>query len=406
MWKIVISILIGAVCGLLFDPLYKFAKKKLTKTVHAIRIWKLDSYLEKVKYDEEHQIISFYHVLENYSESAGRFILAAPGEKKFHFPFKSNYLSENMIDNTRWTNKKNPEYLDARNYPKVAAEVINMTGDDFVVAHKNSVDSVENNLKNKIKDGKPFFNGEMYGINELSLDKNGNVVIDSYISDYYTHRVMADIYMEKFADDGSGIVPKIRDNKGRRLKIKERLTELSRYHYYLSSMGMDILLYLEDEDVILMLKRSKNLFCMQENDMWHMSVNEAVSITDLEDGSGTTISLTKCVVRGIKEELGLSIEPYNPKIVFGDLFLLKRPIEAGITAFIRVKGVSFDMIKICYNAAKDGEFETSSIMCIPCNYFDIKKFIKKAKKNEELTAAGEYLLNMFLARSNKELFEE
>lgn len=65
------------------------------------------------------------------------------------------------------------------------------------------------------------------------------------------------------------------------------------YNYFLTSIGMNLIVLLEDEILVIFTKRSGNLLNMSK-DAWHVTMNEAVSITDLSDTTGSS-SLEKCI---------------------------------------------------------------------------------------------------------------
>ncbi len=418
--KTYIGIILGILSPFIFDFLLKQANRKMTRLWHGFKIKLYDRNLEKTTFERNHQIVSYFHVLEDYVNSAERIILNPPGNKIFHIFSENIDFKQQIIDNTDWNkmcikylNSKEctvcrecknfkEEYFEKQVFPDTAASAIAIDVKEFEKKLKISKGRIENIFLDKVKEGKPFFNGEMYGIHKLTLHDD-SLVINSFITDYYTHRVMADIY-KKTAESHPEIIPKVLDN-GKSFDISTRLIELNKYNYYLTSMGMNILIYLEDENLILILKRSTQLL-NTDKERWHMSVNEAISITDLEDGGGKKISLYKCVFRGIKEELGLSVNLSNPQIVFGDVFMVKKPIEIGITAFVKLSGFSLDMVRISYSAAKDGDFETTALKGIICTHHEIRKFLDNAKRCDEITPAGEYLLRMFLARGNKEVFNK
>ena len=409
--KNLISLTIGAVFALILDSSFHFLLKIIKKISHIWAIYRYDHYLEKDKNDKDNDpmILSIYHIVGDYGNWKDKIKIKVSKSKKFHIG-TSSILRSQITDNTEWSNKDLSEYLSEKPYPDRAASAVNMDVTKFEEELQNSVKRVENVFLEKVRAGNPFFIGEMYGIHEMSL-RDGTFLISGFVSDYYTHKVMADLYERRYKEDCSSVVPKIRNSLFKNNR-NDKLDDLNRYTYFLTSLGMDILIYLEDEDVILMLKRSEKVIG-NNKPRWHMSVNEAVSITDLVNISdGKIISFEKCVKRGIVEELGLLVDGSNSQysismqMVLGDVFFLKKPLEVGISAFVKLTGVSVDMIKVCYSAAKDGGFETSMMTSIPCNKRDIMSFLEESKRTKDITPAGEYLLRMFLARGNKELFDE
>ena len=122
---------------------------------------------------------------------------------------------------------------------------------------------------------KAFFNGEMYGIKELCDRRVGNeeknkFTTVSFKTDYYTHRVMSLVYQDLL--EKGNIAP------------PEGVNDINKYYPFLTSLGMDVLLVIENKEKVVLAKRSKKLINMKE-DQWHLSMNEAVSITDLYLGT-------------------------------------------------------------------------------------------------------------------------
>ena len=399
-WKTITSLIIGAlsefIIVLLLNRLIRFAKKMTHKKVIEI----IDRRMDKKK--SESMITSYYHIFDNYSDTSKMIEIKSPGTKYYYYCLDKN-LKDRITDNTTWVDNNKGAYLDdCETTNKNAAELIKVNEKDYEEKLTLATKTVVNKFLEKLKGDYPFFNGEMYGVYKITPNKD-RLILETFKCDYYTHRIMAEVYSQEF-EEKRDIAP-ICSIEGK-LNTENKMRSLNSYKYYLTSMGVDILIYLADEDVIVLCKRSSILFGIGETKKprWHMSVNEAISITDLEDNSGTTISLEKCVSRGIKEELGVSLNHFKNQIVFGDVFLLKNPIEIGITAFVQMSGISFDEVKISYMAAKDGNFETTDIMALKCSDFAIRRFIRKAKREDEITHPGEYLLNMFLARGNDLIF--
>ena len=108
-----------------------------------------------------------------------------------------------------------------------------------------------------------------------------------------------------------------------------------------------------------------------------------------------TISLKKYIIRGINEELGYNV--IDPIIYYGDIFFLKNPFETGISAFVKVSGLSYSQLEIAYSAAKDRELETAMLKKVKYDAASLKEFIEK----NDLTDAAQYLIKMLLARHMK-----
>lgn len=94
-----------------------------------------------------------------------------------------------------------------------------------------------------------FFNGEMYGIRQIEDRRVGNtekakIVIRSFKTDYYTHRVMASVYQKLLNE--------------KRISAPAGLENLNSYFPFLTSMGMDVLLVIEKNRKLFWQKGQSN----------------------------------------------------------------------------------------------------------------------------------------------------
>lgn len=235
-----------------------------------------------------------------------------------------------------------------------------------------------------------FFNGEMYGIRKFQDSRVGNqekvkLTIGSIKTDYYTHRVMAAVYQELI--------------KNNNIEPVDGLRNINDYFPFLTSMGMDVILVIENMNKIVLTKRSKQLINMKE-DQWHLSMNEAISITDLEDDM---IDLERCIKRGLREELGIDCHKIdNMNIHYSDVFLLKNPFEVGIAAFVLIDELTEAMVRESYNIAQDAPLESTGndetgLMFVP---FSEHKIIEICEKNN-ITPAAKYTIKMLCIRKNQ-----
>ena len=288
--------------------------------------------------------------------------------------------------NTKW--EKEQEFLDGQTEEEMlteVAEVLKLSVEEIRKIYLEEKENVALLFLEKAKAGAPYFNGEMYGIKRLNQDRDGDferpkVYIHSYKTDYYTHRVMAAIYRRIYKINQE-IVPE--NNAG----------SFNKMRYFLTSMGMNVLLYLKDEEKIVFAKRSGKLINMAKP-LWHVSMNEAISITDISETNGT-IDLYKCIERGLNEELGLDAR--NIIVNYSDLFFLVDPFETGISAFVTINNKTFSELKILYSAAKDRELESEGLVAVELS----SKALYDFKKNNELTDTAQYLIEMLLARYMK-----
>lgn len=274
---------------------------------------------------------------------------------------------------------------------------------ELVEAIKKLNDKMDNNtIKQIIEDQKievanmflkrsseAFFNGEMYGIIQLKDRREGNnekakITIESVKTDYYTHRVMAAVYKRLLALE--------------MIKRPNSIDELNTYYPFLTSMGMNVLLIIENKQKVVLTKRSKQLINMKM-DQWHLSMNEAISITDL---NMETISLQGCVSRGLHEELGIILEKYEANVNYSDIFMLTDPIEFGILAFVVIDELTEADVRRGYNIAQDAPLESTGNDETGVTFLEIsKKKIAEFVNNNNLTDAGKYALNMLVCRKTE-----
>ena len=234
-----------------------------------------------------------------------------------------------------------------------------------------------------------FFNGEMYGIKTMYDRREGNeekVIFktDNIKTDYYTHRVMAAVYQELLKNEH--IVP------------PDGLRNINLYYPFLTAVGMDVVLVIENMNKVVVTKRSRQLINMTE-DQWHLSMNEAISITDLHFEA---IDLEGCVRRGLREELGIDLNQINQyRLHYSDVFFLKNPFEVGILGFVIIDELTEAMVRDAYNIAQDAPLESTGndqtgLKFLPLSDAKIAKFCRE----NNVTAAMKYALKMLCIRKN------
>lgn len=232
--------------------------------------------------------------------------------------------------------------------------------------------------------GSTLFNGEMFGVRKIISDRNGieenaKLIITYYSTDHFTHLVMASIYQE------------LRKAGHEISKIKS-IIDTNRYFPFTSSFGVNTMVILEPENAVILAKRSGRLRNMEGKDKWHVSMNEALTITDIDED---IIDFDRCVRRGLREELGIrpSDQSKISESKFGDLFFVEKVFEMGITNIVKID-MSFEELKQKYSTAKDGELETVEIKKIKIN----KKAISEFWEKNECTQACHYCLEMMIGR--------
>ena len=262
---------------------------------------------------------------------------------------------------------------------------------------ENSRVEVEEDIKEKINNGQTLFNGMMIGIRNFRPERNpkkneeSEMVIKYYETDFFTHRVMARLYQK--------IKNNIVFHEENIIRTKEKWSceTLNIFYPFMTSIGVDTLLFVDENlSTTILTRRSDKLPNMSSNKgrgLWHVSMNEAVSETDFNDDNNS-ISLRKCVVRGLKEELGIDCEQRNTNIKFGDFFFVRDLFEVGITSAVMIPEINDIEVKEMSQRAKDSRLEYLDLKGISVN--DLKEDIKT--HGDYYTEACKYTAIMMLAR--------
>ena len=235
--------------------------------------------------------------------------------------------------------------------------------------------------------GRKLFNNEKFGVRKILLtktdDKNEDSIIKIWFfkTDYFTHKVMRAVYRELCA-------------AGHPISKCTRIEKLVAYYPFLTSFGIDSLLTITTEDLtemLVLVKRSKYMANMTE-DRWHVSMNEGLSITDIDEITGC-ISFQKSVSRGYIEELGIRNSSYPMENTFHSVFLGTENLELGITTYARVE-MSADDFLLCFKAAEDSAMETTGeYRFLPATRSEVKRFLKS---EIAMTDILKYSLEMYL----------
>ena len=210
-----------------------------------------------------------------------------------------------------------------------------------------------------------YFNGEKYGVCRLdakgrsaTIDETPQLIADLYHTDYFTHRVvlraaeLLNIPTENLTGDSLN----------------------TSYRWLRTSLGVSVVVVLKSTNQIVMTRRSKNASFSDGNEWIYVSVTEALSHSDF-DAYDKKVSLSLCVERGLKEELGIdtSMYCYN-NIRFYDCFFETDFFQDGIVSSVTL----YDKIlpaQVQSLRAKDKRLEISEIFFIDNNKAAIRKFI-------------------------------
>ena len=278
-------------------------------------------------------------------------------------------------------------FVDGENLGNLGERMGILDFNDLVNKHRVKV---ENDFANE--NGRELFNNEKYGVRKIVFTKTGDVhensivKIQFYKTDYFTHKVMRSIFKELLG-------------KNHPISNCSRVEDIVKYYPFLTSFGINSLLSIMDENLLetlVLVKRSKHMANMS-NDQWHVSMNEGLSLTDIDDVINS-ISFQKCVNRGFLEELGINNEHHIIQNEYHDIFLVTNNFELGITTQARIE-MSIDSFANCFYAAEDRTMETTGeYKLLPATKKEVETFLRK--NNSEMTDICKYCLEMFIARKH------
>lgn len=370
----ILSTIIGILIGFVLNTI----SKHILKSIRAIRRHKFLKVKEKSF--EYNGITSLDHGDPFYKYNN---LVCKCAEDYFYLSIPNEQLKQ--------LRKYNIDF-DSRNDSFFYGTSINKVGTDMEIDELEKLIEkhrkiIADSFVKRLSSGHTLFNGVKFGVKNIisdrvGKDENAKLIITYYRTDYFTHLVMASVYQE------------LREKDNKISEIRS-IMDTNRYFPFTSSFGINTLIILEPENVIILAKRSGKLTNMEGIDKWHVSMNEGLTITDIDED---IIDFDRCVKRGLREELGIRQSDWSniSESKFGDLFFAKNVFEMGITNIVKIN-MDFDKLKDKYKTAKDGELETVDIIKVKIN--EIPKFLK----SHECTQACRYSLEMMIGRGT-ELF--
>ena len=217
-----------------------------------------------------------------------------------------------------------------------------------------------------IHNGYHRFNSELFGVerirpNRVGENEEASLKLDFYSTDYFTHRVFGNIYRKW--------------RKSSKINANLRIPEINKYFTpFLSSFGIGCFIILDrgKGDEILLAHRSNSV--MVDKGKIHYSMNEAFSLNDTESVDRFP-SVKECLLRGLREELGLSSRfAHNiSDLGFLDLGIITDRCEVGISAFVRIKWddeFQFNHLGELYSIGQDAELETDGLELVRVSALD------------------------------------
>jgi len=231
------------------------------------------------------------------------------------------------------------------------------------------------------------FNNEKFGIRQYVFEHVGTAEIPSvrfstYKTDYFTHSIMHAVHAE------------LRE-EGHAIGNARAAAQIQRYYPFLTSLGVNCFVVTEPGDAreephVIFVKRSRFVDGFRNAGLWHVSMNEGFSVTDVESDNDTP-RLDRCVRRDLEEELGILPDDIS-SIRFFDVFFVEAEFELGITAIARVTRTT-EQLRL--TAGKDTHWEREGAPTfVPYRASELRKFLVEAK----LTRAGLYFGQRLLSR--------
>ena len=180
-------------------------------------------------------------------------------------------------------------------------------------------------------DGAIKFIGNKIGICGFSFEGKKDLLLHIYETDHFTFKVFKYIFKESPYNKVFHTLIS-RTNQAKEWEKKSMLVEAMAFLF--SSVGLDILIGGRDMSGnrrLLVAARNGEVESNHVSTM-HIPVNESFSNTDVD---GDVYSLTTCVIRGIKEELGIPKEMIDlQKIFFHDFAIVADEGEIGFGCYV------------------------------------------------------------------------
>lgn len=229
---------------------------------------------------------------------------------------------------------------------------------------RDSINSVCKDIEGK--DNTFHFIGDKFGVFSAKTGKKGSLELKIYKTNYFTFCVMNALYSR---------TPILQTIAKRMCENREHQMEgyLLLFPFF-ASLGANIIIEVlsaSKGEGFLVQKRSPKSF--GKASQYHISVNEAFSFTDFDDGKP---DFSKCIQRGIEEELGLNVERIDnfkktalQRIKYLDLFLNPNRGSLGISLAYKT---DVNPSLITYYPGVDKVIESSKHVCV----FGIRNYVQ------------------------------
>lgn len=356
MYDYLIGGIIGAMIGYFIEGFLDKVKNCLAKRIATASRIKISHQLQTLNFKEDAEYMAIDHAVPKYFEnnvilnkSSNCVIVPIPNEYR-------DQLEELGFEYHVGAYTDNPIIAKSFSHINIGSYV------DFIL--EESV-NVANEFLEDLQRGKIRFNGYLYGVEHIMLNRYGDneeplLKLDFYKTDYFTFRVFANLY-----------------KRFRESIIIKGVGDLNNVPAFLSSFGIGCYVIATDgaEEYLVLAHRGDNVIV--DKDKYHFSMNEAFSIMDTDIYGN--LSFVSCLFRGLREELQLNENWKNQIIDFGflDLDIIMDRFEMGITCYVKMKFDSeftMERFRDLYKTAQDKELETKGLFFIPMR--NIRDFMK------------------------------
>lgn len=351
-----ISGIIGAVIGYFINIFFDLLKSK----VKNLKTLKIRDSLKLLNFKNDNGYMPIDHAVPQYDENN---ICLKNTNETFIVPIPKEYREE--------LQEFGFEYHDEILYKEQELlSIFNKLGiQDYKNIIQDSANVVASNFLTELRNGLVRFNGYLFGIDSIRLNRYGEkenaaLSIDFYKTDYFTYRVFANIYQQY-----------------KECFNLQNIVDVNSISHFLSSFGLGCYVIASDGEQEYMIVAHRGLNVLVDKDKLHFSMNEAFSMLDV-DMYGNP-SFVSCLYRGLKEELGIN-EAYNSNIIkygFMDLSIDLDRLECGISCYIRLRfnnNFTVEQFNELYKTSQDKELETTELEFVPMKM--LRTYIKENKE--------------------------
>lgn len=229
-----------------------------------------------------------------------------------HYRFYSN-INHNKVSNTVLY-RKLKDFI-VYNYDQYC------TDEKAVKLIEYAIDKISKQFIDDLNQGKQRSNNIMFGIYDIRISNN-SYIMTLFRTDYYTYKIICFLYAQLY-------------NMNECLKIRtlDDFNKICPFVCCCSTGGFVELDYNKVKTTILG-KRSSAVACPN---CWHMSFDETFDIRDKKINQGESTDLSICVQRGVKEELGLSLNMYKYSIEKSALCIIQTANRCEAGVYVQLK---------------------------------------------------------------------